>query len=426
MKLVCAPQGHAALARLPNDHQAVVLFERTTQPDIITAGASVVGVVRKLKLSPAPRAWDLLAIALAVNSADAFVPRAQSPDGWTRDITLKIAVEDANFWTTQTSTLEKLLKFLTTDMWQLEFIRGGGSSPQASSLWAPDEDSVVLLSGGLDSLTGAINLVHAKHRPMAVSQVSNGDKEHQAEFAKAIGGGLSHLQLNHNIKTFGPGERSQRARSLIFLAYGAIAATSLKSYGRQASVPLFMPENGFISINPPLTPSRIGSLSTRTTHPAMLSLLQSILDQAGVAVAVRNPFQFKSKGELLVECKDQHMLARLARLSTSCGRFARNGFQQCGRCVPCLIRRASFHHWGRPDRTGYVYADLSKKDSKHAWFDDVRSMASAVESVKRDGLERWLGQSVNSALVGDPTPFIAVVGRGLNEMEAFLKARRVR
>ena len=36
-------------------------------------------------------------------------------------------------------------------------------------------------------------------------------------------------------------------------------------------VTLYMCENGFISINPPLTDARLGSLSTRTTHPVYLS-----------------------------------------------------------------------------------------------------------------------------------------------------------
>jgi hypothetical protein len=64
-------------------------------------------------------------------------------------------------------------------------------------------------------------------------------------------------------------ERSQRARSIIFFAYGVLAATALKRYHDGQPVTLYVCENGFIAINPSLTTARLGSLSTRTTHPAL-------------------------------------------------------------------------------------------------------------------------------------------------------------
>ena len=165
----------------------------------------------------------------------------------------------------------------------------------------------------------------------------------QSYFASKLGNGLSHLQLNHNVKCPGAKERSQRARSLIFLAYGVLVASALRRHKDGKVIDLYVCENGFISINPALTGSRLGSLSTRTTHPVFISVYQELLDIAGLAVKVRNPYQFKTKGEMLAGCQDQPFLAKFAAESTSCGRFARNGFVHCGRCLPCLIRRAAFH-----------------------------------------------------------------------------------
>ena len=188
---------------------------------------------------------------------------------------------------------------------------------------------------------------------------------------------------------------------------------------------LYVCENGFISINPPLTDGRLGSLSTRTTHPAFLGLFQDLLDRAGLRMKLENPYQFHTKGEMLTGCADQAFLRKYAHTSTSCGRYARNGYRHCGRCLPCLIRRAAFRAWGVPDQTHYVYADLSRDDERHARYDDVRSSAMAVASASVDGLSAWAGPSLSTALLGNATPYRDVLGRGLNELGSFLKAEGV-
>jgi hypothetical protein len=253
-----------------------------------------------------------------------------------------------------------------------------------------------------------------------VSQVSQGDKKTQSYFAAKIGGGLRHLQLNHNANCPGQNERSQRARSLLFLAYGVLAATTLKRYHEGHPVPLYVCENGFMSINPPLTSARIGSLSTRTTHPVFLGLFQRLIDITGLQVHVTTPYRFYTKGEMLSQCANQDFLRKNARQATSCGRFARNGYKHCGRCVPCLVRRAAFHAWQERDRTVYVYRDLSRDDDDHARFDDVRSAAMAVAEVRAEGLDTWLGTSLSSTLLGNVTLYRKTVERGLLELGRFL------
>jgi hypothetical protein len=90
-----------------------------------------------------------------------------------------------------------------------------------------------------------------------------GDDDKQDEFAALIGGGLGHLRLNHNAHVPDPEDMpSQRARSIAFIAYGVLSATSLDRYHSGERITLYMCENGFISINPPLTDMRLGSLST--------------------------------------------------------------------------------------------------------------------------------------------------------------------
>jgi hypothetical protein len=185
-----------------------------------------------------------------------------------------------------------------------------------------------------------------------------------------------------------------------------------------------MPENGFISLNPPLTRSRIGSLSTRTAHPSFISGFQALLDFVGLNVQITNPYQLKTKGEILLECKDQTMLGRLAHLSTSCGRFLRNGYQQCGRCTPCLIRRASFLKWGTKDKTRYVFPDLSIDDKNHARFDDVRSAAMAVSEAQTIGFDDWFVRAAE--ISGNNLKQLrAVAKRGIAELSDFLHSQSV-
>jgi 7-cyano-7-deazaguanine synthase in queuosine biosynthesis len=375
-------------------------------------------ILRK-KLVAAPRAWDLLSLALSVVAADFAGHRDKSPDGWTREFDLEVAVTDPAFWNTQVETVKSALGFLTTDRWSVRFVEGGMLPDPPSSPTLPDEDCVVLLSGGLDSLVGVIDLVASGSKPFAVSQIVRGDAEKQERFAQKIGGGLGHLRLNHNAKV--PNSEnppSQRARSLTFLAYGIFAATTIARYLEGDQVTLYVCENGFISINPPLTGARLGSLSTRTTHPVFLRQVQRLVDVAGLRVHIENPYQYKTKGEMLAGCADQALLKSEAALSTSCGRYKTHKYTHCGRCMPCQIRRAAFLTWCIADSTVYVYEDIGKDNEHHARFDDVRSAAMAIEEAHLEGLDYWLGATLSSTLLDDVGLLKDVVKRGLAEIAA--------
>lgn len=385
MKIICGP-AKFNFAPLKGDVE-VVLFERSKVDSQGSVGAAVMARILRQKLDVAPRAWDFLSIALSVVAADLAGHRDKSADGWTREFELHIAVADAAFWSSQVSILEDLLKFLTTDRWRLKFLDGGEIPTPDGDPVRPPEDCVALLSGGLDSFVGVSDLISSGKRPFAVSQSVRGDAEKQKQLASTIGGGLRHLQLNHNAVLPDPeNPPSQRARSIVFLAYGIAAATTLAKYHKGDEIVLYLCENGFITINPPLTPARIGSLSTRTSHPVVLALLKKILQAAGLRVRIENPYRHKTKGEMLANCQNQALLKAHAHETTSCGRFKRFGYRHCGRCIPCLIRRAAFHSCGVTDKTEYVHGDISVDDAERARFDDIRAAAMAIEQVRQDGL----------------------------------------
>jgi 7-cyano-7-deazaguanine synthase in queuosine biosynthesis len=425
MKIICALEDRD-FASEPGS-LGIVLYGHSARTELGSAGAAIKDTIRRRKLHPAPRAWDFLSIALSVISADLAGHRDRSPDGWTREFELEISVTDPGFWSSQAPALERFLGFLTTDLWQLKFTAGGFQPTPEREIVRPEEDCVVLLSGGLDSFIGAIDLSKGGHRPFAVSQSVRGDEAKQDAIVAMIGGGLSHLRLNHNAHVPDPEAMpSQRARSIIFLALGILAATSLARYQAGEEVTLNVCENGFISINPPLTDMRLGSLSTRTSHPVVLTILQQILDAGTFRVRIDNPYQLKTKGEMLIEAGDQAMLQANAHRTTSCGRFKRYGYKHCGRCVPCLIRRAAFQRWGVTDRTTYKYKSLSRNDAEHAHYDDVRAAAMAVADVNLNGLDSWLGASLSASLLQNKEALRDVARRGLLELAEFLKMQKVR
>lgn len=416
MRLLCAP---AEIGRL-NEHGTlrVVLYGQAGAAERGSAGAAVRNEIRKAGLAPARRAWDLLSIAMSVMAADAAGLRTQSPDGWTREFEMEIAVGEPAFWNGQADLLADALAFLTTDRWRFRFIAGGASPPVPAKVFKPPENAVVLLSGGLDSLSGAIDLAARGDRPVAISKTVRGDGEKQVDFAARIGGGLRHFQLNDNATVPGDEDTTQRARSIIFLAFGVVVATSLRPYRNAGSLPLYVCENGFIAVNPPLTGSRIGSLSTRTAHPYFLAMFQRMLDAANIGVRIDTPYAIKTKGEMLGECADQKLLRTLAGHSTSCGRFQRYNYRHCGRCVPCQVRRASFLAWGQSDPTEYVFDPIGRDDPDHAGFDDVRSVGMALAAAKDGGFDDWLGSALSWPYLDQRPALKDMLRRGLAELGA--------
>ncbi|MET3953138.1 7-cyano-7-deazaguanine synthase in queuosine biosynthesis [Rhodococcus sp. OAS809] len=397
----------------------VVLFGRSSLPHVVSAGASVGETFRRRELLPSPLAWDFLSIALSIVAADGVVKRDESPDGWTREFDMQIAVSDLDIWTQQVSALSDAFAFLTTDRWRLTFTGGAKHPDPPKKPRFPATDAVALLSGGLDSLVGAIDLSAQGKRLLPISQTVRGDRATQKRFAALAGAGSEHLQLNHNANTprFAK-ETSQRSRSLLFLAFATIAATATDRYHSGGTVPIYICENGFIAMNPPLTGARVGSLSTRTAHPHFLGCIQEIFDVLGLRIEIRNPYLEKTKGEMLRGCLDQDLLAAEASNSTSCGRYQRFNYTHCGRCIPCQIRRASFLGSELTDETKYVYEDLGRTDEDHAGFDDVRSVAIARLITRDEGISRWLGPSLSSPRISNRQALQDMLDRGLNELSA--------
>jgi len=381
--------------------------------------------IERAGLRPSVTVWDFTTIALSVAAADNSLNRKASADGWTRQIDLTIYLCEPFAWEPVKKDLQNTLRFLTGDFWTLTFLEGGINPPYAKKMKQYDADCVSLLSGGVDSLVGAIDLVSDKHRPLFVSQVVKGDAKTQRKYAQKIRSGSTHFQWSHKIHPpKGESEKSTRGRSIIFFAFAALAASAI-TIPDDNLIPVYVPENGFISLNIPLNSGRIGSFSTKTTHPVYLAGIQKIWYALGINMELIAPYQFKTKGELLFECKDKKLFHELIADSTSCGKYLNNGHQHCGRCVPCMVRRAAFLKANITDNTvkGYKFANLS-----FAGFtrgpNDVGAMATACLKINQSGIQSIISGNLAFAHGDERKGYAGVVSRGFKEIESLLQENR--
>jgi 7-cyano-7-deazaguanine synthase in queuosine biosynthesis len=301
-------------------------------------------------------ALDLLKVAAAVYCADRLTTR---PGTWTRSIELNVPVREPELWGAVGDELVEAVSFLSGDRWQIK-VRPNAEPVGRPSELAEPVDAVCLFSGGLDSFTGALDLLAdgktvclvGHHGAGQANQAQRGLWE---ELARRYPGQTTLRQFFLQPAAPAPDQRrplaafrepSQRSRSLLFLAAGLAVAAG---YG--PGVPLYIPENGLIGINVPLTGARAGSLSTRTTHPYFIASFGGFVRKVGITNVIDNPFRTMTKGEILAACQDQTTLRSLASATLSCAhpeaaRWAQAEQTNCGYCFPCLIRRASMHHVG--------------------------------------------------------------------------------
>lgn len=397
--------------------------------------------MKKLSLFPSELGLDFLVLAAHVYAADTRISRIEeSQDAWTREIRLIVPVSDKSAWQKNEITLNRMLNFLTGDKWNIQFRSRPNKHKYfvASDLecGAPsDFDHIALYSGGLDSLIGAIDSLESGKKSLfvshagegAVSIAQDGLLDKFKEQYKSIE--FQHLRLwmvfPGNFIEGVESENSTRGRSFLFIALGVCIATALNK-----RFDLHVPENGFIALNVPLDPLRLGSNSTKTTHPFYLGLWNILISNIGLPGAVSNPYWNKTKGEMFEECKNQKFLKKILPISMSCsapskGRYKGESSGHCGYCLPCIIRRAAIEKVMR-DTTNYHVEDLTSKpmSSLAAEGIQIRSFQYAVNKLKsRNGLENLL--VYKSGPLGDDQQKIhqlaGVYKRGLLEVESLIK-----
>jgi hypothetical protein len=313
-------------------------------------------------------AADLLRVAAGAYLADALTPRGTT---FTRDISLTVAVRDLDRWTGGVGDdVCDLLYWLTGDQWALSLVADDSDLPAPVLAEPADGAPVSLLSGGLDSFLGAIHLLDEDPSVQFVGHkdaapvIAGAQKALQRWLASSYSPGPSYARV-----AFRPAaskrERSSRSRSLLFMSLGVAAAAM------RGSSTLYVPENGYTSLNLPLHPNRAGALSTRSTHPVTFRRMGALLEALGIGVSLANPFAAMTKGEVMTS------VAALAPpkgwleaswSTVSCGKLdggrisGGNSNYNCGLCVPCMVRRGTYIAAACKDGTLYLVNEMRGED----------------------------------------------------------------
>jgi hypothetical protein len=342
-------------------------FVSTVQPQHAALGP------RLGALGPvAPANIELTRLAVMVYAADRSTPRKVGAANWSsREMSLAVPVSDPHRWEPLTTQIQALLGFLSGDMWTLSFRKARAPKEAVRDNRFAGAKRVVLLSGGADSAGGALlsrhmlqDDQHVLVSHVGLTTLAPVQQDIEQRIGNLVNGPAQfHQQIHfsrHSAQPDGtvfPDETSTRTRSFLFLALG-LAIASLEA------LPLWIPENGFASLNLPLTADQRGSLSTRTTHPLFLEGLAALATAAGAHAVIENPLAGMTKGEMftrVAELVGRDAASDFLSATHSCGHTGHRALhvttlQHCGVCFGCLLRRASFLAANVNDQTDYLSA----------------------------------------------------------------------
>ena len=393
-------------------------------------------------------AFDFFLLSTFVYGIDNLLDRyIYSIDGWTREIEFTFPVVHLDEWNTVKEELQKALCFLTGDIWSINFEKMLYTEPLFLNnekrrrhpnfkLFNSQYETVSLFSGGLDSLIGIVDyfVKNPSKKLLLVSHYdsnSGGPNSDQIRLTKQFNTKYSNnynwiqtsvgLQLPLGITR----EPSYRSRSLMFIALGVYFAS------RFNNSELIIPENGTISLNHPLSASRRGSLSTRTTHPYLLDSLRAILGKLVINVRLRNPYELFTKGEMMRDTSDLPFIQGALLDSVSCGKRGRKshwdrreGVSHCGHCMPCIYRRAALHKVNLDTQSYGIDIFNPEKGWDYAKnLPDVSALVSYISTpITKEEVERNLliNASFSMDMLGDYTN---VVMKTRDEIKDWVRAK---
>lgn len=379
--------------------------------------------------------YDFFFISASVYGIDRFVERKNnSVDGWSREISVSFPVHNLTLWNGCKEDLEKLLSFLTGDYWAISFRQEVSTLPKATlkSNYAGVFEQVNLFSGGLDSLIGALDFLklNPTKKILFASQYDSqmhgpkGDQNKlipklqslyplQFEFIPSVEVFLKESDLAR--------ETTFRSRSILFIGLALVAAQATKTSK------IIVPENGTVSLNYPLSSSRRSSCSTRTTHPFVIETVTSILKKLSINIEIENPYEFKTKGEMVSECSDKISLLTLIKDSNSCGKRGHRAHWQirdadhCGVCMPCVYRQAALKDVVDGSTYGNSINDLFPIKEKRKMAQDNNSM---LEYLNKNLNEQDIKQEliVNGVKnLAKLNKYVGVVSRTREELKKWIK-----
>ena len=301
------------------------------------------------------RLLDLLEIASYVFCADRLVPRGSRKSveyhNWSRTIEFRIRVRDISFWDSieVKDALTNALKFITGDR-EYSFCFQPGHSTVPSSLFDSSEFSiagernisVILFSGGLDSLAGALDRLnnsddqvclvsHQSLQPRTIRTQERLVSSLQSSFPDRV----FHYRFKCSLKGIRAREETQRSRSFLYtsVAFSMAYAYKINQF--------YVYENGVTSMNFARRGDQAYARASRTTHPKSIELLRRFFSLvANETIHIEVPFLWKTKTDVFNSLKSSGKLPLLSS-AVSCNKTFQHMEQgtHCGQCYQCVDRR---------------------------------------------------------------------------------------
>lgn len=307
--------------------------------------------IRSQLLKDIPSSFhDLIEIATYVYCADQAITRGGDGvdnfgENWRRKMFFRIAVRNPDLWNSSPlkDSLTETLCFLSEDEYEFDFVKLEKQPPTQTHLEfdVDPPEEVMLFSGGLDSLGGAIEEAVTNSRKIALVTHKPTQKlnRRHGKLLELLTSAAAYQPLHIPViinkdKSLGR-EYTQRSRSFLFASLGATVAQifnlrRIRFY-----------ENGVISFNLPISGQVVGARATRTTHPQVINGFAKIFSiLSGKPFAVQNPFIWKTKTEVISDIVKAGC-ADTIKYSTSCTHTweMTKLHTHCGTCSQCIDRR---------------------------------------------------------------------------------------
>ena len=301
------------------------------------------------------RCLDLLEIAAYVFAGDRLTARGSKDSveyhSWARHFQYVVRVRDHAFWSRPdvNEALRASLVFVTGDQaYEFTFQPGHGTPPtslfDSEQFQVEESDSltIMLFSGGLDSLAGAVQrLEETNDRICLVSHQSSQPSTVLTQKAlvnalqEAYPSRVHHYRFRTNLQGTRASEETQRTRSFL---YGSIAFAIAHTFGQDK---VFVFENGITSLNFTRRDDLLNARASRTTHPQTLGRLEQLFSMiAERPMSIETPFLWKTKADVVTTLTAAGR-GYLISSSVSCSHTykSQTNATHCGECFQCIDRR---------------------------------------------------------------------------------------
>lgn len=317
------------------------------------------------------RILDLLQIAAYVFCGDRMANRGKrdslNNDSWSRSFEYHIPVLDLEFWESDKTrkALSGALEFMTGDRRynfvfsqtdknpaEIENKQLSLFSNEFQDLNEDDKTDVMLFSGGLDSLAGAVQRLN-EQTDRSICFVSHKSNKAVTHTQNALISSLNQ-KYNNRISKYGfeccnhngLKSKDETQRTRIFL-FSAIAFSICTCYGKHE---FYVYENGITSLNLSKQADVINARASRTTHPKTLGLLRKFYKLLDNSFDIIAPYYNQTKAEVMQvfrTYKEENIIA--SSVSCSSSRTKPGQVPHCGCCSQCIDRRFSLYTVGLDD-----------------------------------------------------------------------------